>query len=89
MSSDIMVVVGLYVPLYSPSCPVLLSPGKTLQTISLILSNPPEGYEYGKTDGDEIEAPICTVIVCPKTVISNWIQQIGDFVEPGTLKIKT
>lgn len=62
--------------------------GKTLQTISLILSNPPEGYEYGKTDGDEIEAPICTVIVCPKTVISNWIQQIGDFVKPGTLKIK-
>lgn len=32
------------------------------------------------------DTPICTLIVCPKTVISNWISQTQDFVEPNFLK---
>jgi SNF2 family DNA or RNA helicase len=61
---------------------------KTLQTISLILSHPPDGYRYGKSDGDDIDAGICTLIVCPKSVISNWLQQIDDFVEENTFRVK-
>jgi SNF2 family DNA or RNA helicase len=63
--------------------------GKTVQTLGLILSNLPEGYVFGKTDGADLEDPICTLIVCPKTVISNWITQIGDFVKAGKLNVVT
>lgn len=61
--------------------------GKTVQTLALILSNPPEGYVWGKTDGADIDAPLATLIVCPKTVISNWETQIKDFVRPGKVNV--
>jgi SNF2 family DNA or RNA helicase len=54
----------------------------------LILSHPPDGYKYGKSNGDEIDAGICTLIVCPKSVISNWLQQIDQFVEKNTFRVK-
>ncbi|CAB9512414.1 regulator of chromatin subfamily A member 3-like 1 [Seminavis robusta] len=60
--------------------------GKTLQTIATILSNPPDDYRYGKSVDSDI--PICTVIVCPKTVISNWLEQIDTFVKPGTFRVQ-
>jgi SNF2 family DNA or RNA helicase len=50
--------------------------GKTLQTIGLILSNPP-----GKG------AARCTLIVAPVTVMSNWKIQIEKFVKPGQLNV--
>mmetsp|Transcript_48711 Transcript_48711/g.54492 ORF Transcript_48711/g.54492 Transcript_48711/m.54492 type:complete len:756 (-) Transcript_48711:139-2406(-) len=50
--------------------------GKTMQTLGLILSNLPKA-----------RSPICTLIVCPKTVISNWINQMEDFLTPGRLRV--
>lgn len=52
--------------------------GKTLQSISLILSNRP--------DLDEGE-PRCTLVVAPVSVIANWDQQISKFVEEDTLQV--
>jgi SNF2 family DNA or RNA helicase len=57
--------------------------GKTVQTLGLVLSNPPT-FGIGNND-----PPLCTLIVCPKTVISNWINQIEDFVTPGQFLIET
>lgn len=48
-----------------------------MQTLGLILKNPPKGSSV----------PIATIIVCPKTVIANWDQQIKDHVKPGTLRV--
>ena len=31
----------------------------------------------------------CTLIVCPVSVISNWVQQIEQHVVPGTLRVAT
>ena len=50
--------------------------GKTIQTLGLILSNLPKA-----------RSPICTLVVCPKTVISNWINQMEDFLTPGRLRV--
>ena len=36
-----------------------------------------------------MDAPICTLIVCPKSVISNWVTQISDFVRPNRLEVQT
>jgi len=61
--------------------------GKTLQTLGLILSNPPvgqKGYPYKErsiTSGTT--APRCTLIVCPVTVTSNWVLQIRKHVNGG------
>lgn len=50
--------------------------GKTLQTIGLMLANPPkEGAAH------------CTLIMAPVTVISNWKIQIEKFVKPGRLMV--
>jgi SWI/SNF-related matrix-associated actin-dependent regulator of chromatin subfamily A3 len=44
--------------------------GKTIQSIALILANPPKS-----------KSPKCTLIVCPLSVISNWENQINDHVD--------
>lgn len=62
--------------------------GKTLQTLGLILGNPPEGHAYGH-NADWAEGPICTLIVCPVSVISNWNTQIDDYVRMGTFRVET
>jgi SNF2-related domain len=76
-----------------PSWPSLSSrtENATVQTISLILSHPPEGYQYGKSDGDEIDAGIWTLIVCPKSVISNWLataNRFDSFVKENTFRVR-
>ena len=50
--------------------------GKTLQTIGLILANPP------------VSGPKTTMVVCPVSVMSNWVQQINNFVKPGILNVQ-
>lgn len=65
--------------------------GKTVQTLGLILSNPPKNRTYGKArkplapviDTDE---PECTLIVCPVSVMSNWIEQIESHVKDGCIR---
>ena len=64
--------------------------GKTLQTIALMVANPPEGqtagypYQKGLAPPD---TPRCTIIVCPVSVVANWRTQIRKYVAPGSLKI--
>ena len=59
--------------------------GKTLQTIGLIMGNPPEGrdgkkkYPYKKPTS-QIQAPRCTLIVSPVSVMSNWKMELRKFV---------
>jgi hypothetical protein len=55
---------------------------KTIQTIGLILSNPPPGQSYPFVARvlSAKPAPRCTLIICPLTVISNWKIQISKFV---------
>ena len=67
--------------------------GKTVQTLGLILSNPPKNRVYEpKTVRKPLAAldhssdPICTLIVCPVSVMSNWIEQINSHVQEGTLR---
>lgn len=50
--------------------------GKTLQSIGLVLANPPKP-----------NAPKTTLIVCPVSVMPNWIQQIEHHVQADTLKV--
>jgi len=60
--------------------------GKTLQTLGLILSNPPEGQGYPykeRSISSGNTAPRCTMIVCPVTVTSNWVLQIRKHVNGG------
>jgi len=52
--------------------------GKTIMALGLLLANPP-------TVDDEASI---TLIVCPKSVISNWVHQIDEHVKPGVLKIE-
>lgn len=53
--------------------------GKTLQSIGLILSNPPVGrdgvktYPYKIPRRKEFVPPRCTIIVSPVSVMSNWM----------------
>jgi SWI/SNF-related matrix-associated actin-dependent regulator of chromatin subfamily A3 len=51
--------------------------GKTIQTIALILANPPAVTETNRT----------TLIVCPLSVIQSWQSQITQHVKPRTLKV--
>ena len=51
---------------------------KTVQTLGLILKNPPKGTLF----------PVATLVVCPKTVIATWKQQIEQHLKPGTLRVK-
>jgi SWI/SNF-related matrix-associated actin-dependent regulator of chromatin subfamily A3 len=56
--------------------------GKTLQTIGLILSNPPAGqrYPYRRQGIAARPAPRCTLIICPVSVIGNWYFQVNKHV---------
>jgi SNF2 family DNA or RNA helicase len=61
---------------------------QTLQTIGLILSNPPMGYsEYPisklSTATSKSPTPRTTLIVCPVTVMANWDIQIRKYVNVG------
>ena len=53
--------------------------GKTVQSIGLILSNPPAGrngtkkYPYSMPRKNENAPPRCTIIVSPVSVMSNWM----------------
>jgi SWI/SNF-related matrix-associated actin-dependent regulator of chromatin subfamily A3 len=51
--------------------------GKTLQTLGLMLSNPPAANA----------AATATLIVCPVSVVSNWVQQIEAHVKPNTFRV--
>jgi len=70
--------------------------GKTLQAIGLILANPPEGTDYARaaenlTREDDIEedrgptAP--TLIICPVSVTSSWVEQVEMHVLPDALRV--
>lgn len=53
--------------------------GKSVQTLGLILSNPPKGqtgYPYVPSRSLGTNAPRCTLILCPLSVIANWTTQI-------------
>ena len=53
--------------------------GKSLQTIGLILSNPPKGqtgYPYVPARSLGSNVSRCTLILCPLSVIANWTTQI-------------
>jgi len=58
--------------------------GKTLQTLGLILSNPPDGqtypikFERGRKARER--PPRCTLIVCPVSVMANWVHQTNKHV---------
>jgi len=70
--------------------------GITLQAIGLILANPPEGTDYARaaknfTDAGEIgeeRGPTAhTLIMCPLSVTSSWIEQVEMHVLPGALRV--
>ncbi|KAL7426073.1 hypothetical protein ACHAXH_000525, partial [Discostella pseudostelligera] len=73
--------------------------GKSVQTIGLILLAPPAGvkYEAPTKPASATDAPVpqnpysksrCTLIVCPVSVMSNWTDQVSQFVTPGVLTVK-
>lgn len=69
--------------------------GKSIQTISLILLAPPTGLEYKAPAINSEAAKLpsgptkrCTLIVCPVSVLSNWTEQIEQFVAPGVLSVE-
>lgn len=61
--------------------------GKSIQTIGLILSNPPKGITYPVNRKAILSSPCCTLIVCPVSVMSNWTLQIDSHVAPNTLHV--
>jgi DNA repair protein RAD16 len=63
--------------------------GKTLQTIGLILSNPPQGHVYGVANEAQARESVCTLILCNLSVLPHWWEQFERFVEPGILRIGT
>lgn len=66
--------------------------GKTIQTLGLILSNPPKNRIYRAGEGRKpltqvnLDHPVCTLIVCPVSVMTNWIEQINSHVQDGVLR---
>ena len=71
--------------------------GKTLQTIGLLLCNPPPGKDGKKTypyvkpipyRGSPKPPPRCTLIVAPKSVTANWKMELDKFVNRGREIIK-
>ncbi len=56
--------------------------GKSIQTLCLILLAPPASVEY------EASKSRCTLIVCPVSVMSNWTDQVSQFVSPGILSVE-
>ena len=37
---------------------------------------------------DETDVPFCTLIICPVSVMSNWVHQIESHVKPGVLRVQ-
>jgi hypothetical protein len=66
--------------------------GKTVQTMALILANPPEGqkgYPFIQSR-NKTNAFRCTLVVCPVSVIANWTLQLDKFVsKEARLKVVT
>ncbi|KAL7547677.1 hypothetical protein ACHAWF_010962 [Thalassiosira exigua] len=74
--------------------------GKSIQTIGLILLSPPAGVEYKVPAASDVaKSPVpanpspdsakrCTLIVCPVSVLSNWTDQVSQFVAPGVLSVQ-
>ncbi|KAL9184392.1 hypothetical protein ACHAXT_002478 [Thalassiosira profunda] len=69
--------------------------GKSIQTLGLILLAPPEGVEYKVPESAvaaEAKSPVaakrCTLIVCPVSVLSNWTDQVAQFIAPGVLNVE-
>eukprot|EP00956_Cyclotella_meneghiniana_P025829 scaffold54682_cov69-Cyclotella_meneghiniana.AAC.9 len=70
--------------------------GKSVQTIGLILSSPPKDVEYkvpevleaAESKPNSLVTKRCTLIVCPVSVLSNWTDQISQFVAPGVLSVE-
>ncbi|KAI9224876.1 SNF2 family N-terminal domain-containing protein [Blastocladiella britannica] len=61
--------------------------GKTIQVIALILTDP-NGAGFAKEPNEVSSAySNATLIVCPVSVIGNWLQQIGTHVELNRLKV--
>lgn len=63
--------------------------GKTLQIAALVLCNPPAGKEYFPTgEGGEMDAAHApTLVVCPVSVISSWLDQLQSHLREGTFKV--
>ncbi len=74
--------------------------GKSIQTIALILLAPPAGVVYDGATAESSEvlarpppsaSPTtrrCTLIVCPVSVLGNWMDQVSTFVQPGVLSVE-
>jgi len=71
--------------------------GKSIQTLGLILLAPPSGLEYKVPVSTDVAAAAklpagptnrCTLIVCPVSVLSNWTDQVEQFVAPGVLSVE-
>jgi SWI/SNF-related matrix-associated actin-dependent regulator of chromatin subfamily A3 len=56
--------------------------GKTIMTLAVITTNTPSSMPFQKPNSS-----VCTLVVAPKTVISNWQQQIDQFIKPGELRV--
>lgn len=64
--------------------------GKSFQSLALIATNPPENHVYSpKRRGAMVDGPFVTMLVCPVSVVGNWIQQAEDHIKPGVLKVAT
>jgi SWI/SNF-related matrix-associated actin-dependent regulator of chromatin subfamily A3 len=65
--------------------------GNTLQTIGLIVSNPPAGCTYPIKQHiapDPATTPRTTLILCPLSVIGTWKMQINQFAAEKKLKFE-
>ena len=70
--------------------------GKSVQTIGLILLAPPEGVQYRVPVSSDVAEKVphvlttkrCTLIVCPVSVLSNWTEQVAQFVVPGVVSVE-
>ncbi len=75
-----------------PYCILQMGLGKTLESLMLILSNPPPpGWAVGGADyevpKDGEPVPIkATVIIVPSTLLNQWQDEIEGHVKPNVLK---
>jgi SWI/SNF related-matrix-associated actin-dependent regulator of chromatin subfamily C len=68
--------------------------GKTLSILSLITSTLDEAREFGRAvPSDDIPEDFveinskATLIICPKSVLSNWQEQVKQHTKPGRLQV--
>ena len=59
--------------------------GKTLQSIGLILANPPTGMAYPISK--DCSVPRCTIVVCPVSVVSAWQKELAKAVPENTFNV--